>query len=77
MHSLEVPSTLHKNLLSTNTNENSFRNTRKHLGWATRFRKETNQPTHWLAFALTEVEKGFRRISGHNNLPALVAALQR
>jgi len=77
LHSLNVPSTLHRNLLSTNAIENSFRNTRRKLGRVTRFRAETNQATRWLAFALTEVEKGFRRISGHKDLPHLVAALAR
>jgi transposase-like protein len=77
LHSLDVPNTLHKNLLSTNAIENSFRNTRKKLGRVTRFRAETNQATRWLAYALTEVEKGFRRISGHKDLPKLVDALRR
>jgi transposase-like protein len=77
LHSLEVPSTLHRNLLSTNAIENSFRNTRNKLGRVTRFRAETDQATRWLAFALLEVEKGFRRISGHKDLPQMMAALER
>jgi transposase-like protein len=77
LHRLDVPSTLHRNLLSTNAIENSFRNTRRKLGRVTRFRAETDQATRWLAFALTEVEKGFHRISGHKELPYLVAALER
>ena len=77
LHSLNVPNTLHRNLLSTNAIENSFRNTRRKLGRVTRFRAETDQATRWLAFALTEVEKGFRRISGYKDLPHLVAALER
>ncbi len=77
LHRLNVPNTLHRNLLSTNAIENSFRNTRGKLGRVTRFRAETDQATRWLAFALTEVEKGFRRISGHRDLPSLVAALGR
>ena len=77
LHSLNVPNTLHRNLLSTNAIENSFRDTRRKLGRVTRFRAETDQATRWLAFALTEVEKGFRRISGHKDLPHLVATLER
>ena len=77
LQTLNVPSTLHRNLLSTNAIENSFRNTRGKLGRVTRFRAETDQATRWLAFALTEVEKGFRRISGHQDMPKLVAALER
>ena len=63
LQSLDVPNTLHRNLLSTNAIENSFRNTRNKLGRVTRFRAETDQASRWLAFALLEVEKGFRRIS--------------
>ena len=77
LQSLDVPSTLHRNLLSTNAIENSFRNTRGKLGRVTRFRAETDQATRWLAFALTEVEKGFRRISGYADLPKLIAALEK
>ena len=43
----------------------------------TRFRAETDQATRWLAFALTEVEKGFQRISGFADMPSLIKALQR
>jgi transposase-like protein len=77
LHSLNVPNTLHRNLLSTNAIENSFRNTRNKLGRVTRFRAETDQATRWLAFALLEVEKGFRRISGYQDLPKLMAALEK
>lgn len=77
LHSLDVPNTLHRNLLSTNSIENSFKNTRRKIGRVSRFRAETDQATRWLAFALTEVEKGFRRISGFRDLPQLIAALER
>ncbi len=77
LQSLNVPNTLHRNLLSTNAIENSFRNTRRKLGRVTRFRAETDQATRWLAFALTEVEKGFRRISGYADLSKLTKALQQ
>jgi len=50
LHCLNVPNTLHRNLLSTNAIENSFRNTRRKLGRVTRFRAETDQATRWLAF---------------------------
>ena len=75
LQSLDVPNTLHRNLLSTNAIENSFRNTRRKLGRVTRFRAETDQASRWLAFALLEAEKGFRRISGYRDLPHLTSAL--
>jgi putative transposase len=77
LHMLDVPSTLHKSLLSTNLIENSFRNTRRKLGRVTRFRAETDQASRWLAYALLEVEKGFHRIQGWRDLPALARALER
>lgn len=77
LHRLNASSTLHRNLLSTNAIENSFRNTRRKLGRVTRFRAETDQATRWLAFALTEVEKGFKRISGYRELPQLIKALEK
>ena len=77
LHSLEVPNTLHRSLLNTNAIENSFRNTRRKMGRVTRFRAETDQATRWLAYALSEVQKGFRKIAGHNDMPKLLRALQR
>lgn len=66
-----------ENVLSTNAIENSFWNTGEKLGRVTRFRAETDQATRWLAYALTEVEKGFRRISGYADLSKLVDALRK
>jgi len=77
LHLLEVPNTLHVNLLSTNAIENSIGNIRRKLGRVTRWRVETDQPRRWLAVALTEVEKGFRKISGYRDLPALARALSQ
>ena len=77
LHRLNVPNTLHRSLLSTNAIENSFLNTRRKLGRVTRFRAETDQASRWLAYALLEAEKGFHRISGCRDLPALIAALAR
>ena len=77
LQSLDVPNPLHRNLLSTNAIENSLPNTPRKMGRVKRFRVETDQATRWLAFALVEVEKGFRRISGHKDLPHLIAALEK
>lgn len=77
LHLLEVLNPLHRDLLSTDAIENSFRNTRNKLGRVTRFRAETDHATGWLSFALLEVEKGFRRISGYAELLKLIAALER
>lgn len=77
LHMLAVPSTLHTSFLSTNLIENSFRNTRRKLGRVTRFRAETDQASRWLAYALLEAEKGFRRIQGHRDLHHLAKSLER
>jgi transposase-like protein len=77
LHVLGVPNTLHRNLLSTNIIENSIRNVRAKLGRVTRWREETDQPRRWLAMALTETEKGFRKLAGYRDLPCLAQALVR
>ena len=76
-HSLNAPSTLNRTFLSTNIIENSFRNVRAKIGRVKRWRPETDQPQRWLAYALRTAEKGFRRITGHRDLDALMAALNR
>jgi putative transposase len=77
LHGLEVPSTLHVSLLSTNCIENPLRNTRAKTRRVTRWRGETTQPARWLAYAFQKAEKGFRRIRGHQDLAALRDALDR
>lgn len=75
LHLLNVPNTLHANLLSTNIIENSIRNVRGKIGRVTRWREETDQPRRWMAMALTEIEKGFRKLAGFWDLPKLAEAL--
>ena len=77
LHLLEVPSTLHRNLLSTNIIENGFRNVRGKIGRVTRWRKETNQAPRWIGMALTEIEKGFRKLAGFRDLSKLAQALRK
>lgn len=76
LHRLGVPATLNVSLLSTNVIENSFRNTRKKIGRVSRWRAETDQASRWMAYALMEAEKGFRRIRGYRDLTALQEALR-
>lgn len=76
LHKLGVPSTLNVSLLSTNLIENPFKNVRRKIGRVTRWRRETDQPSRWLAHALLEAERGFRRIRGHADLGALKEALR-
>ena len=77
LHLLEVPSTLHRNLLSTNIIENSIRNMRGATGRVTRWREETEQAARWMGLAVTRAEQGFRKLAGYRDLPALAQALKR
>ena len=74
---LEVPSTLNTSFLSTNFIENGFNNVRREIGRVKRWRVETGQPEKWLAFALREAEKGFKRIRNAGGMKTLIAALKR
>lgn len=74
---LNVPATLNKSLLSTNLIENPFRNVRAKIGRVKRWRSETDQPSRWMAYALLEAEKGFRRIKGYRDIDLLVSKLKR
>lgn len=75
LHRLGAPSSLHTSLLSTNCIENPFRNTRAKIGRVKRWRAETDQAERWLAYALLNAEKGFRRIRGYRDIPELLKAL--
>lgn len=75
IHLLDVPNTLHKNLLSTNIIENSILNIRRKTRRVNRWRPESDQAQRWMAMALTETEKGFRKLSGYRDLPRLAEAL--
>ena len=77
LHRLGVPATLNVSLLSTNLIENPFRNMRRKMERVSRWQAETDQPSRWLAYALTEVERGFRRVRHFGDLAQLRAALAK
>ncbi len=76
VHSLGAPSTLNKTLLNTNCIENPFRNVRAKLRRVSRWKSETLMASKWMAYALLEAERGFRRINGYADLKALAQILQ-
>lgn len=76
LHLLGAPATLNVSLLSTNCIENPFRNVRSKIGRVQRWQPETDQPSRWLAYALVEIERGFRRIKGYRDLTKLIEALK-
>jgi len=71
LQKLGAPATLNVSFLSTNIIENPYRNVRRKLGRVCRFRAETDQANRWMAMALLEAERGFRRIRGYKDLPIL------
>ena len=77
LFALGVPDTFNKPLLSTNSIENSIRNMRRLLGRVTRWRAQTEMASRWMACAMLEAEKGFRRIQGYRQMGLLIEALDR
>jgi len=69
------PATLNRTFLSTNHIENVMRNLRKHLGRVKRWRPETDMADRWVASGLWIAQRGFRRIHGYRDLPALAEKL--
>ena len=76
-HRLEVPATLNASFLSTNLIESPFRNLRRKLERVCRWDAGTDQPSRWLAYGLTEAERGFRRVRHAGDLKILREALQQ
>lgn len=77
VHGLGAPSTLNTTLLNTNCIENPFRNVRAKTRRVSRWRVDTQMPAKWLAYALLEAERGFRRINHCKDMDRLAAILQR
>lgn len=76
VHRLGAPSTLNTTLLNTNCIENPFRNVRAKIRRVSRWRAETNMASRWMAYALLEAERGFRRINHCRDMERLVEILQ-
>lgn len=74
---LNIPATLNVSLQSTNLIENAIHNYRRQTRRVTRWSAKGNQVERWSATALLWVERGFRKIKGHEDLPYLLAALGR
>jgi len=77
VHRLGAPSTLNTTLLNTNCIENPFRNVRAKIRRVSRWRPETQMASKWLAYALLEAERGFRRINNCKDMGKLAEILQR
>lgn len=77
VHTLGAPSTLNTTLLNTNCIENPFRNVRAKTRRVSRWKTETEMPSKWLAYALLEAERGFRRINHWKHMKKLAEILEK
>lgn len=77
VYRLGAPSTLNSTLLNTNCIENPFRNVRAKTQRVSRWRSETNMASKWLAYALLEAERGFRRINNYKDMAQLIIILEK
>jgi putative transposase len=73
---LGLGETLQRSLLSTNAIENVLRNWRQSSHGVSRWRREGDMASRWLAGGLLWAERGFRRIKGHEQMDRLIAALK-
>ena len=76
LHRLKIPALLRKTLTSTNPIENMSgadkgceTNIKRYRGSA--------MSQRWLAAVLLYCEKGFRRIKGYTDIPAVIASIER
>lgn len=76
VYGLGAPSTLNTTLLNTNCIENPFRNVRAKIRRVSRWRAETTMASRWLAYALLEAERGFRRINHCADMKRLAKILE-
>jgi transposase-like protein len=76
VHGLGAPSTLNTTLLNTNCIENPFRNVRAKIRRVNRWRPETQMASKWMAYALLEAERGFRRINHWEEMKQLAEILE-
>ena len=73
--SLGLPKTLCRSFSTTNAIENLNGTLRRVTRNVKRWRDEA-MIQRWVALAVGEAQRGFRRIKGHKGMPALVAALR-
>jgi putative transposase len=72
---LSLPKTLSRTFSTTNAIENLNGSLRRVTRNVKRWRNEA-MIRRWVALSIAEAQRGFRRVKGHQNMPALVAALR-
>jgi len=73
---LEVPNSLHRTLLSTQQASRTCSEPAPSLGPRVSLARNTGQADRWMASGLELAQRGFRRISGHEDLGKLAVALR-
>jgi putative transposase len=76
LHRLEIPDVLRVSFATTNAIESPFSFARKVTRNVKRWRSDTIQSQRWIASALIQVEKRFRKVRGYKSMSVLVAALE-
>lgn len=76
LHRLKIPALLRKTLTSTNPIENMFSTVRDCEMNIKRYRGSA-MSQRWLAAVLLYCEKGFRRIKGYTDIPAVIESIER
>jgi putative transposase len=76
IHRLGLPDVLRRSLVSTNIIESAYS---RHRDVTHNVKRWTNgeQKRRWVATALAEAERSFRRVQGYRSMSVLVAALER
>jgi transposase-like protein len=75
-HKLGVSSLLAPTLLNTNIIENCYRNVRNQIEKVTKWNKATKQVDHWMMKSILIIERGFRKVKGHEKLVDLKNILE-
>lgn len=73
---LAVPAKLRTTFLSTNPIESAFNGVRTRTERVKHWRKGQDQIARWAAATLADMEKRFRLIPGHREIPMLLAAMR-
>lgn len=74
---LGAPKKLRSTLLSTNPIESAFNGVRSKTARVKHWRKGQDQIARWAATSLTDMEKRFKLIPGHKEIPVLLQALRQ
>lgn len=73
---LSVPAKLRTTLLSTNPIESAFNGVRTRTARVKHWRRGQDQIARWAAATLSDMEKRFRLIPGHREIPLLLAEIR-